>query len=129
MRLLDFKIVAPHPCPPEHDRMSILVCIFYRQTNSLEPAMQFLSSEYDELWDRFAAKIGFEKPALLVLHDLIEALTERQPGTVMHIVDILLAASPAKFLDRQEQWVLDMIDVIVSPAYLSSLGTTRGFLG
>ncbi|GAQ79186.1 hypothetical protein KFL_000260010 [Klebsormidium nitens] len=98
-------------------------------SNSPEPAVQFTMEEYEQVIESFLHNIGFagDKGQLRTLGDVIEATTERHPGSVLHVLDLLKGHSPSNFAGRAAEWAAKAVDFVASPRLLDSLSGTRSF--
>jgi hypothetical protein len=85
--------------------------------------------EYGQLFDSFTQIIGFasDKGQLRTLDDVIEATTERHPGSVLHVLDLLKTHSPWNDAGRAAEWAEKAVDFVASPRLLDSLSGTRSF--
>jgi hypothetical protein len=98
-------------------------------TNTPEPALQFTMDEYQQLFDSFCKSIGFggDQQQLQTLYDIIEATTERHPGSVLHIMDLLKGRSPSNYAGRAAEWAAKEVEFVTSPRLLETLSGTRSF--
>ncbi|GAQ92514.1 hypothetical protein KFL_010360020 [Klebsormidium nitens] len=100
-------------------------------TSTSEPALQFTMDEYKQVFDTFCASIGFggDQPQLQLrtLYIVIEATTERHPGSVLHILDVLKGQSPSNYAGRVGEWAAKTVEFVTSPRLLGTLSGTRAF--
>ncbi|GAQ90988.1 hypothetical protein KFL_007110010 [Klebsormidium nitens] len=85
--------------------------------------------EYGQVLKSFIHNIGFarDEGQLRTLGDVIEATTERHPGSVLHVLDLLKGHSPSNYAGRAAEWAAKAVDFVASPRLLDSLSGTRSF--
>ena len=90
--------------------------------------LQFTVDEYEEIFVRFCEQLNFAPAELAPLQAMVAALTQRYPGTVLHVLDILkINVSPANFEVAREHWQGAYCKFLGSERFISSLAAIRSF--
>ena len=97
-----------------------------RRSHEKQPALQFTDSEFTEVFGSFCLRKKLQSSHVQVLKDCIGDMSERHPGLVLHMLDILDVNS--NYADNPTEYVARAQDMYLSKTFISNLEHVRSFM-
>ncbi|KAL3155864.1 hypothetical protein ABBQ32_012868 [Trebouxia sp. C0010 RCD-2024] len=100
--------------------------ILVRRLKDDQPALQFTDSEFTEVFNSFCQRKQLQSVCMQMIKDYIGNMSERHPGLVLHMLDVLDVIS--NYADNPPEYVARAQDMYLGQAFISNLENVRSFM-
>ncbi|MCJ1241531.1 hypothetical protein MMC14_009536 [Varicellaria rhodocarpa] len=101
-------------------RQALCCC---RRSHLEQPALQFTDSEFNEVFNSFCERKKLQLTCVQTLKDYIGNMTEKQPGLVLHMLDVLDVIT--NYADNSTEYMARAQNMFLDETFLSNLQNVR----